>query len=102
MVTQGLRAAGIAQRNGYPGLARSRDSVAQCPKGEAQERRVLTRQEGPILVPLCLALAPLPTATPACPKKISFCHVSDCCPDLRSQRRTCCETRLTAGSGPPS
>src|SRR5712672_710822 len=27
--------------DGYPGLARSRDSVAQCPKGEAQERRVL-------------------------------------------------------------
>src|SRR5258706_13801651 len=26
--------------DGYPGLARSRDSVAQCPQGEAQERRV--------------------------------------------------------------
>jgi beta-phosphoglucomutase-like phosphatase (HAD superfamily) len=37
MVTPGLRAAGIVQRNGHPGLARSRDSVAQCPQGEAQE-----------------------------------------------------------------
>src|SRR5258705_3753504 len=27
--------------DGHPGLARSRDSVAQCPQGEAQERRVL-------------------------------------------------------------
>jgi hypothetical protein len=27
--------------DGYPGLARSRDCVGQCPQGEAQERRVI-------------------------------------------------------------
>jgi len=30
MVTPGLRGAGTAQRNGHPGLARSRDCAAQC------------------------------------------------------------------------
>src|SRR5260370_39118116 len=30
MVAQGLRGAGTAQRNGHPGLARSRDCAAQC------------------------------------------------------------------------
>jgi len=39
MVTQGLRGAATAQRNGHPGLARSSDCAAQC-ASTPQIRRV--------------------------------------------------------------